>query len=393
MKVLKPSKNIHASTSRIHWWKKVVTGLFLLFAITSAIWAEEFNQLSTFLQHIKGWEWVYMEEGHTKQIKTPYYSVTYKEFDSHPEYKIVIWADNRYDGLNTYLTVYDTNGKLIRQLTEVSGWFKSSKVKEESCFINNKDLYHIAHGDKIISSLTKLSSFYPKMPVSDEYLLQNKYNYRYALGRIQKIKKKDTQIIDELNSQIRDQHMQIIVDNNDLYCHFDSTYADSLYIKACRNRFSSGFTPGLYIKSPNNRDKRIPINFGSSEKKQLIIDSLCHRQMVTDYLNNMYDVKTKENAETLKVIEQALGIQNNTKEHTSDSSASDVSVSSENAAYEYLSFLRNEYEFIVTNLKRIDAITFEAIIEIAPRGSVHKIIIFYQQKNPYECEKVIQLVS
>lgn len=364
MKGLKPSKNIHASTSRVHWWEKIATTLIILFVMASAVKAEEFNPRTTFLQHIKGWEWVYTEEGHIKQIKTPYFSATYKEYDSHPEYRVV-FEDYTYEGLNSiYMTIYDTNGNLVRQLTEVAGWYKPG------------------------------------------------------------------------------------------------------------NNFSSDFKKGYFIEDPKLtgiRAKRLPLTFNSGKQKDILIDSLCHRQMATDYLNNMYDVKAKEGTETRMLIEKELGIQKDSQVHldkdyknaekikcetlglpvdekyynmgeldimkeikkyhpqwtyidiankykdavqriaidiamcalnvgntsstSSTSTNSTISNVNKKAAYNYINSLIDEYQFIVTDIQRIDATTFEATIEIAPRGTQHKITIHYRQTKPYECEKEIQIVS
>ena len=475
MEGLKKSKNIHASTSRVHWWEKIAATLFMLFVMTSAVWAEEFNQRATFLEHIKGWEWVYLEEGHEKKIKTPYYSVTYKEYNSHPEYRIV--------GYGTCMTVYDTNGNLVRQLTEVDGDFKFNKAKEEQLNKTNEILYRLAKGEIITQSLDKLSNFnyYERYDnyydeFREYYLIPGVrslgYFYNGLLCRRKlgyfnknKIKKGDACIIDELNTQIQSQHMQIICENKNnviyCFCHFDSIYVDSLYNKNLQDHFGDGFEKGT------------PLSFDTPYNKwglfnHIVKDTLCHRQMVADYLKNMYDVKTKENAETLMMIEKELGIQKEVKEPAQDSltfselqkdagkilcqtlglpidekyykmseaelkeetqkyhpnwlsleidnrvkaatqsmakyifanmltsavgSSTDESTSNKRAAYKYLNFLKDEYKLTVTDIQRVDATTFEATIEIVPRGTIHKIIIHHQQTKPYNCERVIQFVS
>lgn len=475
MKELKLSKNIHASMSKVHWWKKV-TVLLLFFMTSNIIFAEEYNQLSTFLQHIKGWEWVYMEKGRTEEIKTPYMSFRYKEYDSHPEYKVVIDA-YYYNGMSTIVTIFDTNGNLVRRLTDVDGVYSYDDAKRKSKRIANKELYHIAHGEKVTQSLAKLSHFSPYIEL-DERLMEHDYdecNYEYHLGKgPSKFKKADIRIVDELNTHIKNQHMQVFIDTrwSNLYCRFDSVFADSFYNEICKSHFGDGF------EVKNNRRVSFDdgviqsVYFGS--KTKMVIDSLCHRQMVADYLNNMYDVKTKENKETLMAIEQELGIKNKKNNVNIDSLASEnsevyndvgkikcemmglpndekyytmgeaeirkeiqkyhpnwttleignrylaaiqrvteylassviigsiVSSASETfvsmnranrAANNYLKFLKEEYQYVVTDIQRIDATTFEATIEIAPRGTLHKIIIQYRQTKPYEYIRDVQIVS
>ena len=341
--------------------------------------------------------------------------------------------------------------------------------KEQRDKINN-ELIHLANGEKISQSFAKLSNFHHEYYDDDDVF--HEYNHilcKRLLGYINKKKKADVRIIDELNTQIQSQHMQITCEDKDnviyCFCRFDSIYVDSLYNKNLQDCFGDGYNEdGGHILSIS------PLLMNNTES-DMVKDTLCHRQMVEDYLNNMYDVKTKENAETLMIIEKELGILNDVKEEpapdslafeNSDiykdagkilcqtlglpidekyykmseaelkketqkyhpnwlsleidnrvkaatqsmakyiftnmltsavNSSSDGSTSNKRAAYKYLNFLKDEYKFTVTDIQRIDATTFEATIEIVPRGTIHKIIIHHQQTKPYNCERVIQFVS
>ena len=72
---------------------------------------------------------------------------------------------------------------------------------------------------------------------------------------------------------------------------------------------------------------------------------------------------------------------------------SSYDMKNENAANHYLNFLKDEYKYYVTDVKRLDDTTFQATIEMKTKKTIHKVIIRYFQTKPYKCDVEIEIES
>lgn len=58
--------------------------------------------------------------------------------------------------------------------------------------------------------------------------------------------------------------------------------------------------------------------------------------------------------------------------------------SSEDRALHYLNFLKNEYWYSYTSIKRIDALSFQATIKVEPNNTIYNVIVRYKSDGPYQ---------
>lgn len=310
------SKNIHASFSRIHWWKKTTVLLFLLFTWTANLHADDkllVNWPNTFLQQIAGWEWVCLEEPHEKTIKTPYLDVSYLEYESHPEYRFVKNDVDRYTRLPTNMKVYDTEGNLIRVFSECQGEYDINCLEQVGRMISYSEMANIANDITFkLKNVLDIDSCHIVRVVKEHNPNSlgdiNRYDtldydpsihsaYVTAYGKKIKVKKNDLTKLYNQNIAPNTNHIKVDLkrDNRLIVCEFDSIMRDSIYRKCLFKALPAG-----YIH--HGRDEILSL-FSEND-----IDSLCKKQMIVDYLNNKYDVKTNESAETCILIETKLGL-------------------------------------------------------------------------------------
>ncbi len=485
------SKNMHASLSRVHWWKKLTIAFFLFFMWKGNLQAENKyyeNPLNYFLQQIEGWEWVYMEKPRTEEIKTPYLYVRYQVYDSHPEYRFII-DDYDIGKPKTDINVFDTDGNLVRKLAEWEETYDTQKIWEYLNIMKYEDINSIRNS--IADKLKEIPSFQENQIRKEDLDKESFY-----MGSIKKQTKKNLNIAKNIINQINDQYIRLDIkipnhsesdyfgwipnrsnsssDQNscDIYCHFDSKMKDSLYTQNYYDAILEGLKKNSFssFSSFNSEDKD---NFGGMilrsypHQREMLKDTLCKRQMVSDYLSNKYDVKSNETAETCMLIEQKLGLRP-TPDPISDEEAKEIrneivkkvcdilglpndekyfnlntdelvkevkkyhpdwtsyeilekwstslneaaeefckttlsdfilknissyDMKNENAANHYLNFLKDEYKYYVTDVKRLDDTTFQATIEMTPAKTIHKVIIRYFQTKPYKCDVEIEIES
>ena len=510
------SKNIHASLSRVHWWEKLTMAFFLFFMWKGNMQAEDKyyeNPFNYFLQQIKGWEWVYLENPRTEEIKTPYLYVRYQVYDSHPEYRFIT---DGYDVRKpkTDIYVFDTDGNFVRKLTEWEGTYNTNKIREQATIMTNRNMDSIydSIADKLKeipsfqvnqirkkdsdkesfymdSLITDFVRFITRKEDSDITRKEVSDNELFYMGSIKKQTKKNLNIAKNIINQINNQHIRVDIkipnhsesdyfgwipnrsssnsdqNNCDIYCYFDSQIKDSLYTQNYNNAFSEGFEKVSYISEEKDCFKGMILR-SYPHQREMLKDTLCKRQMTYDYLSNKYDVKSNESAETCMLIEQKLGLRptpapisvsdeearkirsdivkkacntlglpNDEKylELNTDELVKEVkkyhpdwttveiydrwyasiheaaedfttitmpslildnisafNIKNEKAANHYLDFLKNEYKYYVTDVKRLDDTTFQATIEMTPAKTIHKVIIRYVQTKPYECDVEIE---
>ena len=483
------SKNMHASLSRVHWWKKLTIVFFLFFMWKGNMQAENKyyeNPINYFLQQIEGWEWVYLEKPRTEEIKTPYLFVRYQVYDSHPEYRFII---DGYDigKPSTDINVFDTDGNFVRKLAEWEGTYNTHKISEQVILLTDNNLNSIR--DSIAEKLKEIPSFQENRIRKEDLDKESFY-----MGSIKKQTKKNLNIAKNIINQINNQYIRVEIKipnhsesdyfgwipnrssssgqkNCDIYCHFDPKMKDNLYTQNYNIAFPEAFEKVSYVPEPEDKNYfygMILVRY--PHKRKMLIDTLCQRQMISDYLSNKYDVKSNETEETCMLIEQKLGLRptpapisvsdeeakkirsdiakkacntmglpNNEKyldldidelvkeikkyhpdwtpveiherwfasilEASKDFYTTTmpnfildkISWSSmkkkneiEVAANHYLNFLKNEYKYYVTDVKRLDDTTFQATIEMTPAKTIHKVIIRYVQTKPYECDVEIE---
>lgn len=104
----KPSKNIHAKTTRVHWWTKMLMCFMLMASSAQCSWGAV-DWSDKFKKDITDWMWVFTEEPRREEIETPYYRANCLVYDSHPEYRLV---DAKY--LRPF--VFNKNGELIQAI-------------------------------------------------------------------------------------------------------------------------------------------------------------------------------------------------------------------------------------------------------------------------------------
>ncbi|MBR3443007.1 MAG: hypothetical protein IKG96_05050 [Bacteroidaceae bacterium] len=306
------SLNMHGNDSLVHWWRMCFLCL-VFFLPVSSLWADDGED---FNQQVKGWEWVYAEDAEKKEIKTPYLSVQYEYYASHPQYRII--------GNN----VFDDNGNLMRRLLQL-------RYETRLDYSPLQDQY-----DKILDDIDSISdehikSLYELIGVTglpdyyDSYnrgsnqarthRLNNGRDYKKVISGKSKQVKTNLKILEEgiarLNAEENRVHYTFQSgEQQKRYDGFSSTNMCETVIRCTYNRdYYYVMADSIYKNAVNHLGQFLKKR--GSEYLPLVnevLESLKEYLVKQAYLNNKYNVREKESPETLVKIEEELGLREKT---------------------------------------------------------------------------------
>lgn len=314
------SLNMHGNESSVHWWRMCLLCL-VFFLPVSSLWADDGED---FNQQVKGWEWVYAEDAEKKEIKTPYLSVQYEYYASHPQYRII--------GNN----VFDDNGNLMRRLLQLR--YESrldysplqdqyDKILDDIDSISDehiKSLYElIGVTIETINFFTALDYYDPDNRGSNQartHRLNKGRDYKKVISGKPKQVKTNLKILEEgiarLNAEENRVHYTFQpgkLHKSYLYS-FSPTHVCETIIRCTYNRdYYDVMADSVYTNAINHKGQFLKKS--RSEYLPLVnevLESLKEYLVKQAYLNNKYNVREKESPETLVKIEEELGLREKT---------------------------------------------------------------------------------